>query len=274
MTESEHSGDEIDVRTARIAELERRLFGRPGTTEGESSDPATPADRAADQQELARLRLAPATHPTAQAADVDAMLSAEPPATERRGAGGSDGAISVEPSSGSRRLALFRLLAAIAIAAVLVGTIVGLLFAPPAPAALDLFGTPATTVEQVRSAVLRDVGLPLLAEGRVVTSTGGATLVAFRAPPGTSERLRDADASLVGNEFSPFGGALYLLPEPAALDRVDLRRSEVCAWVVERSFPTEGRCTPVADFAESGLVFETSRFGVRYAVDWSPAGEA
>lgn len=279
MTSANPPGDDVDARAARIAELERQLFGRPGSTTSRVDVTAAENDRASALDELERLRehraapaeasgLDPGEGPgkplgPAQSVDLDRAV---PPR-------GSAPVSAQSTPEGTRRP--LRLLAAIAIVAVLAGTVVGTLSAPPAPGALDALDSPATTVERVRSAILRDAGLPMLADGRIVASTrSAASLIGFRAPQGTADLLRDADASLVGNEFSPFGGAMYLLPDPTALDRAGIRRAEVCAWVVERSFAIEGRCTPLDDFARDGLVFETERFGIRYAVDWSPVGEA
>lgn len=262
-----------DARAARIAELERQLFGRPGSPPDQMDGTAADSDRASALEELERLRrdrAAPAETPVLEHFDdpEHSMHPEEPLA--------SSGSTPVAaPSTPVGTGTPLRLLAAIGFVTLLAGAVVGTFAAPPTPAALDALASPATPVDRVRSAILRDAGLPLLADGRIVASTrSAASLLAFRAPQGTADLLRDADASLIGNELSPFGGALYLLPTPTALDRVDTRRSEVCAWVVERNFAIEGRCTPLDDFARDGLVFETERFGIRYAVDWSPAGEA
>lgn len=270
---------DLDARAARIAELERQLFGRPGSATSRGDGIAAENDRAAALRELERLRerrAAPAEAPGLDPGDDPEKPPGPAQSVALDRAVPSSGSVPVSAPSapeGTRRP--LRLLAAIAIVTVLAGAVVGTLSAPPTPAALNALDSPATPVERVRSAILRDAGLPLLADGRIVASTSGAaSLLAFRAPPGTANLLRDADASLVGNEFSPFGGALYLLPAPTALDRADTRRSEVCAWVVERNFAIEGRCAPLDDFARDGFVFETERFGLRYAVEWSPAGEA
>lgn len=272
MTSPETAGEDDDARAARIADLERQLFGRPGSATIRIDDTATENDRASALDELERLRhpraASDATPMLDRADDPEQRLHPEQPIPP-------SGSAPVASSTPKRSARSLRILTVIGIAAVLAGTVVGTLSAPPAPGALGALDSPATTVERVRSAILRDAGLPLFEDGRIVASTSSAaSLIAFRAPQGTADLLRDADASLVGNESSPFGGALYLLPAPTALDRADSRRAEVCAWVVERSFAIEGRCTPLDDFARDGLVFETERFGIRYAVDWSPTGEA
>ncbi|WAB81478.1 hypothetical protein OVN18_00145 [Microcella daejeonensis] len=279
MTSQQSGGDAGDARAARIAELERLLFGRPdsGTTRIDGS--VVDADRASALDELERLRSYRAAPAETTVPDHDDTIvrpvTPESPNDPGHGAALSRSSHAAEPSTSEHARGALRLLAAIGALALLAGALIGILTAPPAPAALDSLRSPATPVDRVRSAILRDAGLPLLADGRIIASTSGAaSLLVFRAPQGTAELLRDADASLVGNELSPFGGALYLLPAPTALDRADTRRSEVCAWVVERSFAIEGRCTTLDEFAQEGLDFETERFGIRYAVAWSPAGEA
>lgn len=264
-------------REARILELEQRIFGRPDC-EGAPPEGAS-ADVEADLAELQRLRAsvgaaehtdhgderAHPDHPrvvdeTSDAAEVSAGRAPEPGIPDRR-----ETAVPRGP---------LRLLFGAGAASIAAGVAAGILFGPPVPAALAMLDSPVTPLEHVRSEVLRDAGLPLLADGRSVADSATAALVGFRAPQGTADELRADDATLVGTELSPFGGAIYLLPDPTTLDRAGIRRAEVCAWVVERSFAIEGRCTPLDDFARDGLAFETERFGVRYAVEWSPTGEA
>lgn len=265
-------------REARILELEQRLFGRPEP--GGAGSAGTPAEVEADLAELRRLRAAPPkveqagepespVPPDAPAASDDPVLDLDPAPIAQ-----SPSVAAPLPTRSRGPARARRVLLGAGLAAIAAGVVAGLVLAPPSPAALDAFDRAASPLERARTEVLRDAGLPLLTEGRIVADAATATLVTFRAPPGTAERLQDADASLVGTELSPFGGAIYLLPDPSAGDRALLRRSEVCAWVVDGTFAIEGRCTPLAEFAESGLVFETERFGIRYAVDWAPTGEA
>ena len=266
------------AREARILELEQRLFGRPEP--GGAASSGTPDEVAADLAELQRLRAAPA--PVAQTGEPPVLIPSDAPAPSGDAVADRDHAPGVQspavapspPTRARSSVRALRVLLGAGLAAIAAGVVAGLVLAPPSPAALDAYDRAGTALERARSEVLRDAGLPLLTEGRIVADAATATLVVFRAPPGTAERLQDADANLAGNELSPFGGAIYLLPDPSAGDRALLRRSEVCAWVVDGNFAIEGRCTPLAEFAESGLGFETERFGIRYAADWTPTGEA
>jgi hypothetical protein len=257
-----------DARAARIHELELALFGRPGSR---AEDALGSADQETALAELTRLRAL-----TDSAPDEEVTLVGHNPDGQL---GEDDSADSgVRPQDDVDRTPVspvpLRALGIIGIVLLVAGVAIGVVSSPPRPAALDALSAPARPLDVVRSDALRDAGLPLLGDGRVLADDRTGTLVAFRAPRGTEVALREDDACLVGSEAAPYGGVLYRLPAPTALDRADTRRSEVCAWVVERRFAIEGRCTTLDEFAQEGLVFETERFGIRYAVAWSPAGEA
>lgn len=265
-----------DERVARVAELERRLFSRssaPARLETEDDD-AHAARQAKDLAELEALKIA--TVPGAH--DAEGSVSSD--ADRHRVSSGALGLVSISPTEASpsplhvlsrsdrtsrtRRRALI-----VATVTMAVGfTSAFLLVATtPSPAGLDSLARKVTPLDRERSDVLRDAGLPLVDDGRVLARLDTVVLVGFRAPGGTAQRLQADD---VGS--AEYTALQDQLPEPSLASELLAFRSEVCAWVIADVLPVDGRCVSLDQFAADGIQFDIEAFGSRFDVAWAGSG--
>lgn len=274
----DNDATEEQRRTLRIAELERRLFGRPSAPANSAEGIGLAAREAAELAELISLREKPTSEnqsgarsaAEAQAArgapDWKAVLPsptetlsealAPPPDTSRRG------------QSRNVRLWAAALLGAVAVTS---GALLGF-GVSPSPVALDVLESDLVPLDRERSDVLREAGLPLLADGRVIADASNAWVVGFRAPRGTSEAVRSIAADAGAHDASPSGPMRYDLPEPSTLDRLNINRAEVCAWVITDIVVSGGHCVTASEFAERGLEFNVEVFGEQYVAAWPVSG--
>ena len=270
------TGDGI---AGRIAELERLLYARPDAALAQGQ---TANDRVEAVDELRRLRaLTTRSDEGAPRDRLDAAGRAEPPTTPAppapdarpRPERASRPDPHTVPVAARRRVVLV----GVACLTLILGVLLALSWdTTPRPPAMAAFDTPLSPLDQVRSETLRTIGLPLLDEGRVLNEfdESPAQIVVFRTAAGTAELLRaGAESAPVESGFVPSVSSLYELPRAPASPSDALRAADVCAWVIDRSFPAIGECASLAEFTTDGISFETLLFsGGGFRVDWQPSG--
>lgn len=264
-----------DERVARIAELERRLFSRSSAPAGlETEDGAYAARQAEDLAELEALKIM--TVPRARRAggsvpthiSEDRVHSADLPREANSPAEANRSPLHASSRSDRTSRAPRRALI-VATVTMVVGLTSAFLVVvtTPSPAGLDSLASRLTPLDRERSDVMRDAGLPLLDDGRVLARLDNVVLVGFRAPTGTAQRLQADD-----DGPAEYTSLQDRLPEPSPASGFLAFRSEVCAWVIADILPVDGRCVSLDQFAADGIQFDIEAFGSRFDVAWAGSG--